>query len=65
MKSSAAIGVILMLLGGAILAWPVITYTDRDKVVDLGPVEITTETRSTWRCRRCSAAWRSPQGSQC
>jgi hypothetical protein len=32
-----------MLLGAAILAWPVITYTDTDTVVDLGPIEVTDE----------------------
>jgi hypothetical protein len=43
MKNSLAIGVILMLLGAAILAWPVITYKDTDTVVDLGPIEVTDE----------------------
>ena len=43
MKNALAIGVILILLGGVILAWPVISYTDRDTVVDLGPVEVTSE----------------------
>jgi uncharacterized membrane protein HdeD (DUF308 family) len=43
MKNSLAIGVILVLLGVAILAWPVITYTDTDTVVDIGPLEVTTE----------------------
>jgi hypothetical protein len=43
MKNSLAIGVILLLLGAAILAWPVITYKDTDTVVDLGPIEVTDE----------------------
>jgi hypothetical protein len=43
MKNSLALGVILVLLGAAILAWPVISYKDTDTVVDLGPVEVTRE----------------------
>jgi hypothetical protein len=43
MKNSLAVGLLLVLLGAAILAWPVVTYTDRDTVVDLGPLEVTQE----------------------
>ena len=41
MRNSLSIGIVLLLLGTAILAWPVITYTTTDKIVDLGPVEVT------------------------
>jgi hypothetical protein len=37
------LGILLLLAGLAGLAWPVITYTEKDKVVDIGPVEVTTE----------------------
>jgi hypothetical protein len=37
------IGVILLLAGLAGLAWPVISYTKTDKVVDLGPIEVTAQ----------------------
>ena len=43
MKNSLVIGIVLLLLGTAILAWPVITYTTTDTVVDLGPLEVTKE----------------------
>jgi hypothetical protein len=35
--------VLLLVAGLAGLAWPVITYTKTEKVVDLGPVEVTAE----------------------
>jgi uncharacterized membrane protein HdeD (DUF308 family) len=43
MRNSLAIGIVLLLLGIAMLAWPVISYTTTDTVVDLGPVEVTRE----------------------
>jgi hypothetical protein len=45
MKSSFAIGILLLLLGTVILAWPVISYTTSDTIIDLGPVEVTSEER--------------------
>ena len=43
MRGTMLLGILLLLVGLAGLAWPVITYTERDKVVDIGPVEVTTE----------------------
>ena len=32
-------------MGLAILAWPAIPYTERKKAVDIGPIEVETETQ--------------------
>ena len=45
MRGSLAAGLVLILLGAAILAWPVISWTERDTVVDFGPVEVVNEDR--------------------
>jgi hypothetical protein len=37
------LGVILLVAGLAGLAWPVISYTKTEKVVDIGPIEVTAE----------------------
>ena len=42
MRGTMLIGILLLICGLAALAWPAISYTDRDKVVDIGPVEVTT-----------------------
>ncbi len=39
------VGVALVALGIAALAWGGLFWTDRDTVVDAGPIEITTEER--------------------
>jgi hypothetical protein len=41
------LGIVLLLAGLAALVWPAITFTDRDTVLDVGPVEVTTEERET------------------
>ena len=43
MRGTVLLGVILLIAGLAGLAWPVITYTKTEKVVDIGPVEVTAE----------------------
>jgi uncharacterized membrane protein HdeD (DUF308 family) len=43
MKGTVLLGIILLVAGLAGLAWPVITYTRTEKVVDLGPIEVTRE----------------------
>jgi len=35
---------VLLLAGLAVLAWPAIPYTERKKAVDIGPIEVQTET---------------------
>jgi uncharacterized membrane protein YidH (DUF202 family) len=41
------IGMLLIVCGIVALAIGGITYTDREKVLDIGPLEATTETRKT------------------
>ena len=43
MRGTVLLGVILLVAGLAGLAWPVISYTKTDKVVDLGPIEVTAQ----------------------
>ena len=45
MKPITLIGIVLLVLGVLSLAYQGINYTRERNVVDLGPVEITTETR--------------------
>ncbi len=54
MRGTMLLGVILLIAGLAGLAWPVITYTTTEKVVDIGPVEVTAEREK----RRAGAAHR-------
>ena len=41
------IGVVLIVLGIVALAYGGISYTKREKVLDIGPIEATTERRET------------------
>ena len=43
MKPKIMIALILIALGIAAFAYQGITYTTREKVVDLGPIQVTTE----------------------
>ncbi|MFW6304005.1 MAG: DUF3185 domain-containing protein [Candidatus Sumerlaeota bacterium] len=43
MRTYMLIGVILIVLGVLAFAYQGITYTSREKAVDIGPIEITTE----------------------
>ena len=43
MKSATLLGIILIILGVLALAYQGITYTTREKVVDLGPLKITAD----------------------
>jgi hypothetical protein len=47
MKSTAIAGVFLVLLGVAALVYQGITYTTRETVLDLGPIQATKETTKT------------------
>jgi hypothetical protein len=47
MKSTAMMGVFLVLLGVAALVYQGITYTTRETVLDLGPIQATKETTKT------------------
>lgn len=47
MKMNTVIGIVLIVLGVAAFAFQGITYTTREKAVDLGPIEVTTEKTRT------------------
>jgi uncharacterized membrane protein HdeD (DUF308 family) len=47
MRTALIIGVVLIILGGLALAYQGITYTDREKVIDIGPLEATAERKKT------------------
>ncbi len=43
MRGLLGLGIVLLIVGLAILALPAITYTDRETAVDIGPLEVETE----------------------
>lgn len=43
MSATRILAFVLIVVGALMLASPVISYTTRDKVVDLGPIEVTQE----------------------
>ena len=45
MKGTVVLGILLVVLGIFALIYQGFTYTDRDKVIDIGPLEAHTETR--------------------
>lgn len=47
MKSSGFVGIALIVLGLAALAYQRINYTSRDTVIDIGPVHATAERHHT------------------
>jgi uncharacterized membrane protein YidH (DUF202 family) len=47
MKTNALIGIILIIIGIAAFAYQGISYTTREKIVDLGPVHVTAEKTRT------------------
>ena len=47
MKATTLVGILLIVFGIAALAYPRINYTKREKVVDLGPIEATKETKKS------------------
>jgi uncharacterized membrane protein HdeD (DUF308 family) len=47
MKPVAILGVVLIVLGLAALAYQGITYTSREKVLDLGPLQATADRQRT------------------
>jgi uncharacterized membrane protein len=47
MKTNTLIGIILIVLGIVAFAYQGITYTTREKVVDLGPIQVTSEKTKT------------------
>lgn len=47
MKLTTVIGLVLIILGIAALVYPRVSYTKREKVLDLGPLQATAETRES------------------
>ena len=47
MKTYTLIGIILIVIGIAALAYQGITYTTREKVVDIGPIHMTADKTNT------------------
>jgi uncharacterized membrane protein len=47
MKSATLIGIVLIVLGIGALAYQGISYTSEEKILDVGPIEATTETTKT------------------
>jgi hypothetical protein len=48
MKTYTLAGIILIVIGIAALAYQGITYTTREKVVDIGPIQMTAEKTKTF-----------------
>ncbi|MBI2359155.1 MAG: DUF3185 domain-containing protein [Deltaproteobacteria bacterium] len=47
MKPAVVIGILLIVLGIVALSYQGITYTTREKIVDIGPIEATAEKEKT------------------
>ena len=47
MKSNSLIGIILIVIGIIAFAYQGITYTTREKVVDLGPIQVSADKTRT------------------
>ena len=47
MKPVTLVGIVLIVLGALALAYQGITYTTREKVVDLGPIKASVDKRKT------------------
>jgi uncharacterized membrane protein HdeD (DUF308 family) len=47
MNTKVILGIVLIVLGIVAFAWQGITYTKREKVLDIGPIQATTETKET------------------
>jgi uncharacterized membrane protein len=45
MKSMSLVGILLVVLGALALAYQGITYTHREKVIDVGPIHATKDTQ--------------------
>jgi hypothetical protein len=47
MKTPTLIGIILIVLAGIAFSYQRITYTKREKVLDIGPIQATAEKKET------------------
>ncbi len=48
MRTTTLTGIILVVIGIIAFAYQGITYTTREKVIDIGPIEMTTEKTKTF-----------------
>lgn len=48
MKTTALAGIVLIVIGFAVLAYQGITYTTTEKVLDIGPIQVTSEKTKTF-----------------
>ena len=66
MKSGVLIiAIVLIAIGVVSLAYQGITYTSREKVLDLGPIKATADKQRTIPSRQSWAGSRWPAGSCC
>jgi hypothetical protein len=49
MKPIVVVGIVLIVLGLVTLAYQGMTYTTREKVVEIGPVQVTAEKEKSFR----------------
>ena len=47
MKPFVLLGIILLVVGGLLFAYQGVTYTTREKVIDVGPLHVTAEREKT------------------
>jgi uncharacterized membrane protein HdeD (DUF308 family) len=47
MKTATLIGIVMIVLGIGALAYQGISYTSQEKILEIGPIEATTETTKT------------------
>lgn len=45
MRGLVVLGIVLLIAGVGVLVWPAVTFTTTEEVLDIGPVEVTTEDR--------------------
>ena len=57
MKPAIVIGIVLILLGIVALSYNRITYTSKEKIVEIGPLQATAEKENRFPCRLCWVAW--------
>ncbi len=58
MKPMTLVGIALIVLGVLALAYQGITYTTREKVIDLGPLQASVDKKKSIPLPRSSARWR-------
>jgi len=47
MNLPTILGIVLIAAGALMLVFPAITYTEQEQLVDVGPLEVTTETQES------------------